>query len=113
MKDCLFCKIVAGELPSQTVYDSEDIMVFKDIHPQAPVHLLVIPKKHIANLDEMKDEDQALVARMMGLIRDLARREGLDKTGYRVVTNHGPDSGQEVDHLHFHLLGKRKLGPIG
>lgn len=110
---CLFCKIVAGDIPSDVVYESEEILAFKDINPQAPVHILVIPKKHIANFAVIEDIDHLLLSKMMLVIRDLAKQEGIDQTGYRVSTNHGEHGGQEVDHLHFHLLGGKRLGPIG
>lgn len=110
--DCVFCKIVEGELPSNKVYEDDEFLVFHDINPAAPVHLLIIPKRHIASLAELAPEDADLMGRMMLLTSRLASEQGLDESGYRVLTNHGPDGGQLVDHLHLHLLGGRKLGPI-
>lgn len=111
--DCIFCKIVQEELPSTKVYEDDEILAFKDINPVAPVHILVIPKKHIASLATIEAEDAGMLSRMMLIIREIATEQGLDEKGYRVLSNHGPDSGQIVDHLHFHILGGRKLGSIG
>ncbi|MGY0217946.1 histidine triad nucleotide-binding protein [Endozoicomonadaceae bacterium StTr2] len=104
MSDCLFCKIVAGSIPSETVYEDEHCRVFRDIQPKAPVHLLMIPKKHIENLDDLKPEDAAVASHMLLTIPRIAKQQGLDD-GYRVVTNNGEGGGQEVFHLHFHILG--------
>ena len=106
--DCLFCKIIEGEIPSQCLYEDDKIYVFKDIDPQAPVHFLVIPKKHIDSLDAMADEDAKLIGYVFKKIRDLAKEQGL-KDGYRVVNNIGEDGGQSVKHMHFHVLGGRSL----
>ena len=106
--DCLFCKIIEGEIPSQCLYEDDKVYVFKDIDPQAPVHFLVIPKKHIDSLDAMEDEDSELIGYVFKKIRDLAKEEGL-KDGYRVVNNIGEDGGQSVKHMHFHVLGGRSL----
>ncbi len=106
--DCLFCKIIEGEIPSQCLYEDDKIYVFKDIDPQAPVHFLVIPKKHIDSLDTMDDEDGELIGYVFKKIRDLAKEQGL-KDGYRVVNNIGEDGGQSVKHMHFHVLGGRSL----
>ena len=106
--DCLFCKIIEGDIPSQCLYEDDKIYVFKDIDPQAPVHFLVIPKKHIDSLDTMADEDAELIGYVFKKIRDLAREQGL-KDGYRVVNNIGEDGGQSVKHMHFHVLGGRSL----
>ncbi|WP_077075425.1 histidine triad nucleotide-binding protein [Aedoeadaptatus urinae] len=106
--DCLFCKIIEGEIPSQCLYEDDKIYVFKDIDPQAPVHFLVIPKKHIDSLDTVDDEDGELIGYVFKKIRDLAKEQGL-KDGYRVVNNIGEDGGQSVKHMHFHVLGGRSL----
>ena len=106
--DCLFCKIIEGEIPSQCLYEDDKIYVFKDIDPQAPVHFLVIPKKHIESLDTTDDEDGELIGYVFKKIRDLAKEQGL-KDGYRVVNNIGEDGGQSVKHMHFHVLGGRSL----
>ena len=109
MEDCLFCKIIKGEIPSEKVYEDEEILAFRDIHPKAPVHILVIPKKHIASAKEIEIEDEALIGKIYTAIKKIAQKEGL-QNGYRIVNNCGEDGGQEVMHLHFHLLGGKKLG---
>lgn len=106
--DCLFCKIVAGEIPSQKVYEDEEILAFRDIAPMAPVHILVIPKAHIGSVDEITPENSNLVAHIFQVIPQIARAEKLEK-GYRVVSNCGEHAGQSVHHLHFHILGGRQL----
>ena len=108
MDDCIFCKIVKGEIPSEKVYEDEEILAFKDIHPKAPVHILVIPKKHIASAIEIEEQDEALIGKMFIVIKKLAKEFGLEN-GYRIVNNCGSDGGQEVMHLHLHLLGGKKL----
>lgn len=108
MSDCIFCKIVAGEIPSSKVYEDELIFVFKDINPKAEVHLLVIPKQHIARLDQLTEQHTALIAHMMLKLPELAQSQGLDD-GFRTIINTGPGGGQEVDHLHIHLLGGKGL----
>ena len=107
--DCIFCKIARKEIPAEVVYEDADILAFKDLDPKAPVHLLFIPKKHIASLNDLCEEDVDMAGRMLSRIRDVAVSLGIDGTGYRVVTNCNKDGGQEVFHLHFHLLGGRKL----
>lgn len=110
MEDCLFCKIIRKEIPSTVVYEDEEILAFKDIHPVAPVHILVIPKKHIESLVELTSEDEAVVGRIYTVINKIAKQENIDEKGFRVIVNCGEDGGQEVKHLHFHLLGGKKLG---
>ena len=102
--NCLFCKIANGQIPCQKVYEDEELLAFKDIHPAAPVHLLVIPKTHIVNLLEVDASHEALLGRMLALAPRLARENGADN-GFRVVINTGPDGGQEVYHLHIHIMG--------
>ena len=106
--NCLFCKIVAGEIPSTKVYEDELILAFRDIAPQAPTHILVIPKTHIASADEVTDETAHLVAAVFTAIPKIAATAGLEN-GYRVITNIGEDGCQSVKHLHFHVLGGKKL----
>ncbi len=106
--DCIFCKIVAGEIPSAKVYEDENVYAFRDIQPQAPVHVLVVPKAHIASADEVSAENAALVAEIFKAIPKIAKAEGL-ANGYRVITNCGEDGCQSVKHLHFHVLGGKKL----
>ena len=106
--DCLFCKIIAGEIPSKKVYEDDAVYAFYDIQPQAPVHILVIPRKHIASLDEVNAENIGAVAAVMNVISKIAREVGL-ANGYRVITNIGEDGCQSVKHLHFHVIGGKKL----
>lgn len=112
MADCLFCKIAAGEIPCTKVYEDEEMLAFRDIAPKAPVHILLIPKGHIAALGEASEADAGLLGRMQLRLRELAEAEGLLESGFRIVSNSGADSGQEVAHLHYHLLGGAKLGDI-
>jgi len=108
MSDCLFCKIIAGDIPSSKVYEDELLYVFKDINPKAAVHLLVIPKTHITSLDSLADEHHDLIAQMMLKLPELARSQGLNN-GFRTIINTGPDGGQEVGHLHIHILGGKDM----
>ena len=108
MSDCLFCKIIAGEIPSTKVYEDETIFAFRDINPQAPTHVLVVPKAHIADCNGISAENSAVVAHIFEVIPKLAAAEGL-VNGYRVVSNCGADAGQTVQHLHFHILGGKAL----
>lgn len=105
---CLFCKIAAGEIPSTKVYEDETILAFRDINPMAPTHILVIPKTHIPSVDGITAENSGVVAHIFETIPQIAAEEGLTG-GYRVVSNCGPDAGQTVHHLHFHILGGREL----
>jgi len=109
--DCLFCRIAKGEIPSTKVYEDDVCLAFRDIAPKAPAHILMIPKTHMESCAEITAEAAALTGHMFVKIAEIAAAEGL-KNGYRVVTNCGPDSGQEVSHLHFHILGGKKLGDI-
>ena len=106
--DCIFCKIIAGEIPSAKVYENEHVYAFKDINPNAPVHVLIVPKTHIASIDEINDANAAAVTEVLKVIPAIAKICGLEN-GYRVITNVGEDGGQSVKHLHFHLLGGTKL----
>ena len=106
--NCLFCKIIAGEIPSTKVYEDALCYAFRDIAPQAPTHILVIPKAHIASVNELTAENSAVVAHIFSVIPQIAKAEGLEN-GYRVVSNCGPDAGQTVFHLHFHILGGKAL----
>ncbi len=112
MTDCLFCKMVEKEIPTEIVYEDADVMAFKDIAPKAPVHVLIIPKKHLENVEDAAAEDQLLLGKIQLVAQKLARELGIADTGYRVLTNCGTDSGQEVYHLHYHLVGGRTLGDI-
>ena len=112
--DCIFCKIVAGELPSNQVYQDEWVTAFRDIHPLAPVHILIVPNKHLASANDLTEADVAVAGRMLTLAPELARQEGIDESGYRLVMNTGSDGRQEVFHLHLHLLGGQRMkNPLG
>ncbi len=106
--DCIFCKIARGEIPANKVYEDEEFVAFKDINPQAPIHVLIIPKKHIESLSEAKEEDRELLGKLLWVAKKVAQELNLRK-GYRLVINTGPDGGQEVLHLHVHLLGGRAM----
>ena len=110
MEDCIFCKIIKGEIPSNKVYEDEEILAFYDIAPVAPVHILVIPKKHIISLPHMEDEDEKIVGNIYKVINKIAEKKGFKEDGYRVIVNCGENGGQEVMHLHFHVLAGKKLG---
>ena len=109
MDDCLFCKIAKGDIPSTKVYEDDKIYAFRDIDPQAPSHVLIIPKQHIGSLDEASEADSELLSYMLLKVKDIAAAEGLSN-GYRVVINTGADGGQTVHHLHIHLLGGKAMG---
>ncbi len=114
MEDCLFCKIIAGEIPSKKVYDDDFVYAFYDISPQAPHHIVVVPKKHIASANEVTAENSTYVARIFEAIPKIAEELGFSERGYRVVNNCGEDGLQTVKHLHFHLMGGRKFSwPAG
>jgi histidine triad (HIT) family protein len=104
---CLFCRIVAGEIPATIVHRDDDVVAFRDIAPKAPTHILFVPARHFASLAEAQDADAGILGKLMLRVRDVARAEGLDGNGYRVVTNVGEHAGQSVFHLHVHLLGGR------
>ena len=108
MSDCLFCKIVAGDIPSTKVYEDETVLAFRDINPQAPTHVLVIPKAHISGASEINADNAALVAHCLEVAAIVAKQENLTG-GFRLVSNCGPDAGQTVGHLHFHVLGGKQL----
>ncbi|HET6579186.1 MAG TPA: histidine triad nucleotide-binding protein [Gemmatimonadales bacterium] len=111
MADCLFCKVVAGEIPARIVKRAPDVVAFHDTDPKAPVHVLVIPTRHVpAVRNAGGPEGEALLGRLLAFSAEVAGELGLDGRGYRIVTNTGPDAGQSVDHLHLHVLGGRKLG---
>ena len=111
MSDCLFCKIISGEIPCDRVYEDETVLAFRDIEPQAPIHVLVIPKVHIAAASEITAENSAVVAHIFEVIPQIAEKLGV-KDGFRVLTNSGESAGQSVRHLHFHLLAGREMGPL-
>ena len=107
--DCVFCRIVAGEIPGDIVYQDAEIVAFRDIHAVAPTHILLLPRKHVGSLQELEEGDGVLVGRMVLRAKKLAEQEGVAERGYRLVVNCGPEGGQLVPHLHLHLIGGRKL----
>ncbi len=107
--DCLFCKIARGEIPATVVFEDEHLMAFRDIRPQAPTHILVIPKRHISTINEIQNEDALLVGSMILCAQQLAKKEGFSEKGYRLVFNVNSHGGQEVYHIHLHLLGERQM----
>ncbi|MGG4143191.1 histidine triad nucleotide-binding protein [Paenibacillus algorifonticola] len=110
--DCIFCKIVEGTLPSTKVYESDTVVAFQDIKPEAPVHILIIPKKHIATMNEVTADDDTIMAELFTAARQIAIEQGIAESGYRLINNVNSDGGQVVYHLHFHLLGGEKLGAL-
>lgn len=105
--DCLFCKIIKKEIPADIVYEDDEVLAFNDIAPQAPTHILAIPKKHVASIADLQDLDVA--DKLLAVLKKVAKEKGLNESGYRIVVNHGKDGGQAVHHLHFHLLGGRQM----
>lgn len=108
-ENCIFCKIANHEIPSNFVYEDESVVAFKDLNPVAPVHILIVPKEHKLNLSEYAEDEEKLLGHILIVAAHIARELGLEESGYRVITNAGPDAGQSVMHTHFHLLGGRKL----
>lgn len=109
MEDCLFCKIIAGEIPSTKVYEDEFVYAFKDINPLAPVHILAVPKNHISGADEINAENSAVVSKIFEAAAKIAKEQGISEDGFRIVTNCGENGCQSVKHLHFHILGGKQL----
>jgi histidine triad (HIT) family protein len=109
MPDCIFCRIARHEIPAEVVREDDQCIAFRDLQPRAPVHVLVIPKRHVASVNELAAGDEALVGHLLAVARDVAQADGVAESGYRLVVNAGPDAGQSVDHLHLHLLGGREL----
>lgn len=112
MNNCLFCKIINKEIPSKIVYEDSNITAFEDIDPQAPIHLLIVPKKHIDTIDHLQPEDEKLVGKLIFAAQKIARKKGIAQNGYRLVFNVKEHGGQFVDHIHLHLLGGQKLGTM-
>ncbi|HOZ55477.1 MAG TPA: histidine triad nucleotide-binding protein [Clostridia bacterium] len=110
MDDCLFCKIINGDIPCNKVYEDNDILAFYDVNPATPIHILVIPKKHIVSVIDVKPEEGFIISKIFSVINEIAKNMKFDNDGFRVITNCGNDSGQEVKHLHFHVLAGRNLG---
>jgi histidine triad (HIT) family protein len=114
MPDCTFCKIVAGKSPSQMLFQDELASAFRDIHPVAPVHVLIVPNKHISRVQDLTPKDNQLVGHMFSVARQIAAREGIDESGYRLIINNGPHGGQVIYHLHLNLIGGRRMRyPMG
>lgn len=112
--DCIFCKIVAGEIPSTQVYRDEQVTAFRDINPAAPVHVLIVPNRHIASVNDLTAEDEPLIGHLFSVAKQIAAEEGIAESGYRLIINTGPDGGQVVFHLHLHLLGGHRMKhPMG
>lgn len=112
--ECIFCDIIAGRKPGKIVHQDDLVTAFEDIHPAAPVHILIVPNRHIASVNEAAPEDAALLGRLFTVARQIAQQQGIHHSGYRLIVNTGPDSGQIVHHLHMHLLGGRQLRyPVG
>lgn len=109
MAECIFCGIVSGGVPANVIYEDDDVVAFRDLNPQAPTHVLVIPRRHIASIDDMSDGDEEMIGRVFAAAKAVAREEGIDRTGYRLVTNIGDEAGQTVGHLHVHVLGGRRM----
>lgn len=110
MKECIFCKIIKKEIPASIVYEDEKIIAFRDISPIAPVHILVIPKKHIESLIKLEDKDKNLIGQIYLVMNKIAKEEGIYDKGFRIIANCGKDGGQLVKHIHFHLIGGKPLG---
>ena len=110
MEDCIFCKIIKKEIPSTIIYEDDKVIAFNDVNPAAPIHILVVPKKHIETLLDVTDEDNELISYVYQVINKIAKEKEFANNGFRVIVNCGKDSGQEVMHIHFHVLGGKKLG---
>lgn len=111
--ECIFCKIASGAIPAEKVHEDEDILAFKDINPAAPVHVLIIPKKHIPTLNDIEPDTSAIMAKMMLVAKSIAKKLQVSENGYRIAINCNREAGQEIFHLHAHLLGGRPLGKMG
>lgn len=109
VENCIFCKIINGEIPCEKIYEDEKVISFKDINPEAPIHVLIIPKKHISSVNDLMEEDAEIIGHIFMVGKEIAVRLGVESSGYRIVTNCGKDAGQTVEHIHFHLLGGRSL----
>jgi len=109
MNDCLFCKMIAGEIPCNIVYENESVFAFRDIDPKAPTHILLIPRKHIRSINELGESDQTLAGELLLIAKKIAKDEGIDESGFRTIFNTNSDGGQTVFHMHMHILGGRKM----
>ena len=109
MTDCIFCKIAQKEIPTELLYEDEDVIAFNDIAPKSPVHILIVPKKHIDSVNNLEEENKELLGELVLVAKDIAKEKGISETGYRLIFNTGRDAGQTVDHIHLHLMGGEKL----
>ena len=109
MTDCIFCKIAQKEIPTELLYEDEDVIAFNDIAPKSPVHILIVPKKHIDSVNNLEEENKELLGKLVLVAKDIAKEKGISETGYRLIFNTGRDAGQTVDHIHLHLMGGEKL----
>lgn len=109
MTDCIFCKIAQKEIPTELLYESDDIIAFNDIAPKSPVHILIVPKKHIDSMNNLEEENKELLGKLVLVAKDIAKEKGISETGYRLIFNTGRNAGQTVDHIHLHLMGGEKL----
>jgi len=112
MDDCIFCKIIKKEIPAEMIFESDDMIVFKDINPKVSIHLLFVPKKHIVSIATLQKEDQELIGKIIFQAKLIAKEQSIDESGFKIIVNAGDDGGQLVPHLHFHLLGGEKLGGL-
>ena len=114
MEDCIFCKIVNGDMDADVVYQDEQVTAFRDIHPVAPTHILVIPNRHIPSTNEISEEDEQLMGHLLNVVKPIAEQEGIKESGYRLIVNTGPDANQVVQHLHLHIIGGQHMRhPMG
>lgn len=113
MSDCIFCKIVAGEAEGDIVYQDDEITAFRDIYPVAPTHILIVPNRHMGALSTVEDQEAGLIGRLTLLAPQIAQQEGIADSGYRLLTNQGPDAGQIIEHLHWHVIGGKRLSRLG
>ena len=112
-KDCIFCKIIKGDIPTEKIYEDENVIAFNDINPKSPTHILVVPKKHVASLNDVQPDDMNMILHVFDAIKKIAAKQGVAEDGYRVIVNTNRASGQEVFHIHFHIMGGRQLGGMG
>lgn len=112
-KDCIFCKIIKGDIPTEKIYEDDNVIAFNDISPKSPTHILVVPKKHVACLNDVKPDDMNMILHVFDAIKKIAAKQGVAEDGYRVIVNTNRASGQEVFHIHFHIMGGRQLGGMG
>lgn len=113
MNNCLFCQIIKKEIPTEIIFENDLLIIFKDIHPKAPIHFLIVPKKHLSSVNELNEEDRQIISEVFLQAKKIAKANKMSEKGYRLIVNTGPDSGQIVFHIHWHMLGGKKLGVLG